>query len=311
MAYENRQHVSDEQRRDFLKALGVGGAVATGATLPELRDAVSGEAATEELAPVGQSIAAELGGELDSGLVRSQEAELVEALEALPALAETGVGEEPGEEFASIAAAGRPLYDHFEEVDFFEATSQHLPAFTYDYLTESVSAFVGSEVTAEPLSKVGLTEGEAVDLVASVVVDADQLKHNHWVVSPDISRENIEDAAALPPLTKGAMGGALLWLEDLDDKLWRWQTILTDGALADAEWHARSMAAGFQLVNEGAKAIADESAALSDGELGALLSTGFAVQALAQSLLPQDVYWVKEEMRADRRTDLETVTKEF
>ncbi|WP_115864454.1 twin-arginine translocation signal domain-containing protein [Halorussus litoreus] len=311
MAYENRQHVTDEQRRDFLKALGVGGAVATGATLADVRHAVSGESATEELAPVGQAIRSNLGGQLDSGVIRSRETELVGALEALPALAESGVGEEPGDDFARIAAAGRPLYDHFAEVGFFEATSDNLPAFTYDYLTESVSAFVGSEVTAEPLSKVGLTEQEAVDLVASVVTDADQLRHNHWVVSPDISREDVEDAAALPPLTKGAMGGAMLWLEDLDAKLWRWQTMLTDGALADAEWHARSMAAGFQLVNEGAKAIADESAALSDGELGAILSTGFAMQALAQSLLPQDVYWITEEMRDERRTDLEMVTTEF
>lgn len=311
MGYEHRQRVTDEQRREFLKALGVGGAVATGATLTEVRDAVSGTASTEELAPVGQAISTALGGQLDSELIRSREADLVAALEALPEVADTGVGDEPGEAFGRIAAAGWPLYDHFDEVGFFEATSEHLPAFTYDYLRESVSAFVGSEVTAAPLSKVGLSEREAVDLVASVVTEADQLEHNHWVVSDQISREDIEDAAAIPPLTKGAMGGAMLWLDDLDSHVWRWQTLLAEDALADAVWHARTMAAGFQLVNEGAKAVADEEGELSNGELGATLSIGFAVQALAQSLLPQDVYWITEDMRAERRTDLETVTKEF
>lgn len=311
MAYENRQRVTDEQRRDFLKALGVGGAVATGAGLTEVRDAISGEVATEELAPIGQAISTSLGGGLDSDLIRSQETELVDALEALPAIAEAGIGSETGEEFTRIAEAGQPLYDHFDEIGFFEATSEHLPAFTYDYLTESVSAFVGSEATAAPLSKVGLSEQEAVDLVASVVTDADQLKHNHWVVSDQISREEIEDVATVPPLTKGAMGGVMLWLEDLDSHFSRRQPILTDEILADAVWHARSMAAGLQLVNEGAKAIADEEGTLSNGELGATLSIGFAVQALAQSLLPQDVYWITEEMRGERRTDLETVTKEF
>ena len=310
MAYENSQRVTDEQRRDFLKALGVGGAVATGASLTELRDAVSGEAATEELAPVGQSIMADLGGRLDSELIRTQETAFVEALESLSA-AGTGVGDEPGSEFERVAAAGQPLYDHFDEVGFFEATSEHLPAFTYEYLQNSAEAFVGSAASSAPLSKVGISEREAVDLVASVVTQSEQLKQNHWVVSEQISREDVEDAAAIPPLTKGAMGGAMLWLEDLDTKLWRWQTIHTDEALDAAVWHARSMAAGFQLVNEGAKTIADEEGSLSDGELGAMLSTGFAVQALAQSLLPQDVYWVTEEMRDERRTDLEMVTKEF
>jgi hypothetical protein len=144
-----------------------------------------------------------------------------------------------------------------------------------------------------------------------VGIGDDQLRHNHWVVSEQISRGDLEDVATIPPLTKGAMGGAMLWLEDLDSHFSRREPILTDEILADAVWHARSMAAGFQLVNEGAKAIADEEGSLSNGELGATLSIGFAVQALAQSLLPQDVYWITEEMRGDRRTDLETVTKEY
>jgi len=101
-------------------------------------------------------------------------------------------------------------------------------------------------------------------------------------------------------MTKAAAFGVLAWLNDLDEHLWQKQVLLTDDIYADAVWHARSMAAGLQLVSEGAAAVADGDGRFSDEELSALLTTGFAVQAIAQNRLPEDVYWVTEEMRAPR-----------
>jgi hypothetical protein len=80
--------------------------------------------------------------------------------------------------------------------------------------------------------------------------------------------------------------------------------LFTDEILEQAVWHGQSMAAGLQLMNEGARAIATGGAEYGERELTALLSTGFAVQTISQNLLPEDVYWITEEMRGPRRTDI-------
>lgn len=297
--------IDDEQRRDVLKALGITGAIAAGGvTLEEAQEAMSAEA-SEELAPVGQAIQAELGGNLDAGLIAGQQAALTEAASALPAAAEQGLPEdEPREDFERIASAGWPVYEHLTEVGFFESTTEHLPEFTPETLTESVRTFVGSEALARPLEGMDFTDEKGVDLVSTVVANAQQLSDHHWVATEEIPRAQIEFGEAIPPMTMGAAGGVLLWLDDLDLHLWQNEVLLTEDILADATWYGQSMAAGFQLMSEGARVIAEDSGALSDSELGALLSTGFAVQAISQGLLPQDVYWVTEEMRDPSRNGL-------
>lgn len=309
MTYENtNRHVSDEERRKFLKVLGVGGAVASGsATLSEVRDAYGG--GTEaDLAPIGQAIRADLAGELNAELLASQQSAIAERATGLTTVSERGFPESgPREDFASVAAAARPIYDHLATTGFFESTTEHLPEFTPEYLEESVQAFVGSEALAEPLDRVGFSGEEGVDMLATVIANAEELATHHWIATDAIPREQVEFGDAIPSMTRGAAGGALLWLEDLDTHLWQKQVLLTDEILSDAAWHGKSMAAGLQLMAEGARAVAAGNAELTNDQLGALLSTGFAVQAIAQNLLPQDVYWVTEEMRDLRRTDLETV----
>lgn len=311
MAYEHKEsRLTDDERRDFLKALGVGGAVAAGsASLSEVRDAVSAtQSAT--LAQIGQDIRADLSGTIDAGVVAAGQEALAESVAGLSAVTERGFPTEaPREEFAAVAAAGQPVHDHLLEVGFFESTSEHLPAFTPAYLEESLETFAGSTALTAPMEQLGFDGTAGVDLLATVVSNGEALSNRHWVASEEIPRGEIERIEHMPPVTRAASGGSLLWLEDLDRHLWQERAILTGSILEDAVWHAESMAVGFDLMAEGAKAIGAESTALGDDELGALLTTGFAVQTISQNLLPEDVYWVTEEMAADRRTDLEVITK--
>lgn len=295
--------MTDEHRRDFLKALGVGGAVAVGSvTMGDVQKAVEQAGTAEaaaELAPMGQAIAADLGGALDAELIAAQQGALAEATAGLPLAVERGFPEAaPREEFMAVAEAGRPMYEHLRDVGFFESTTEHLPEFHPEYLESAVQTVAGSQALVSSLEEFGLDGHEGVDLLATVVAEAENMAKYHWV-GGDIIREKLEFGKHVPPITQSAVGGTLLWLEDLDQHFWEAQTILTDEMLEKAVWHAQSMAAGLHLVSEGTAVIAEESGTLSDSELAATLGTGFAVQAIAQSLLPTDVYWVREEMRAD------------
>lgn len=300
-----QQHVSDDERRDFLKALGVGGAVAVGsATLSDVREAVPAKSA-EEVATIGEAIREDLTGSLDASLIASQQAQFADATTALPAVAEKGLPEDGARnDFEQVAAAGWPVYEHLADVGFFESTTSHISEFTPEYLAESTRAFVGSEALAAPLTELGLSEQDGFDLVATVMANAEQLSNYHWIATDQIPREKVELGQFVPPMTKATAGGVLLWLEDLDQHLWKKSAILTDEIVADAAWHGHAMAAGYQLMTEGAKVIADGEQALSESELGALLSTGFAVQAISQALLPTDVYWITDEMRGPAHSDV-------
>lgn len=311
MVNEYERRLTDEERREFLKVLGVGGAVAAGsATLGDVRETVAGETTTE-LAPVGQAVQSDLAGELDAGLLASSQAEFAEQAVAMETALEKGLpqGGEPREEFAHVAAAGRPVYDHLLELGFFESTTERLPEFTPEYVEDSVRRFVSVAALTTPLERLDFSETELVDLLATVVTHRRELSEHHWIATDALPRERIEFGEHIPPVTQGAAGGVLLWLESLDQHLAQHGVLMTDDILADAVWDARTMAAGFQLMTEGAKAIAEESGEFSDDELAAMLSSGFALQAVGQNLLPQDAYWITEEMRADREIDLETPTR--
>lgn len=301
MVTENTgRRISDEDRREFLKVLGLGGAVAVGsASLSDVQTAVTAGESTQ-LAQVGNDIRSELTGTLDASVVADGQAELASAVGGLSAAAEQGLPAEQRSEFTAIAAAGQPIYDHLETTGFFESTDQHLPAFEPGYLESALSTFVASEALTEPLASMGLTGGAGVDLLSEVVANAEELNTYHWVASEEIPREQVQFGEKIPAMTKAASFGVLAWLDDLDEHLWQKQVLLTDDIYADAVWHARSMAAGLQLVSEGAAAVAAGDGRFSDEELSALLTTGFAVQAIAQNLLPTDVYWITEEMRAPR-----------
>jgi hypothetical protein len=306
MGYETREqrHISEEDRRGFLKVLGLGSAVAVGsATLDDVTPAVS-ETTAEELAPIGQEIQADLSGNLDATLLANQQDKFVESAGVLGSTVYELSEEGPRDEFATIADAGQPIVDHLADVDFFETTTQQIPTLTPSYLETVAKTFVGSEVLTAPLDDIGLVDGEGVDLVATVIANAEDLSTYHWAATDEIPRQQVERGEFIPPMTRAASEGVLLWLADLDKHLWQKKPLVTDDLLAKATWHARSMAAGFQLMTEGARVVADGTGSVSDGELAALLTTGFAIQAISSALLPQDVYWITEDMRAPRESTM-------
>ena len=303
MAHETTRHVNDEERREFLKALGVTGAAAAGSiTIEEVRNGVSAEGTTD-LAPIGQAIQSDLAGNLNSSLLTSQQTALASAAGALPATIKRGLPmDAPREEFQSVADEGRPVYDHLLKTGFFESTTEHLPEFTPAFIEQSLGRFVESASLASPLEALGFTDEELVELVATVGAHRERLGDRHWIATDELPRAQMEIGEHIPPMTQGAAGGVLLWLEDLDHHLWQQQVLLTEDHLADAVWDARAMAAGFQLMAKSAKHIAQGTGTLTDEELTALLSSGFALQTVAQNLLPQDAYWVTEEERAPQQS---------
>lgn len=300
--------VDEASRRELLKLLGVTSTVAVGGvTLEELRETAS-VPRDEELARVGRAIRADLSGSIDADYVETQQAALVEAASALPEVREKGLpAGEPRNDFGAVATAQRGIYDHLVDVGFFQSTTDRLPDFSVEYLESNVRQFARSEALAAPLAAMGLDGTEGVDLLATVVDNARRIGERHWIATDELPREQIELGDFVRPMTRAAAGGGMLWLDDLDLHLWQDKVLISEQVLSDAVWHARATAAGFQLMSEGAKAIGNENAALTDRELTALLTTGFAVQAISQSLLKQDAYWITEEMRASRRTDLETI----
>lgn len=308
-AYQNR-YVPDEDRRELLKALGVMGTITVGgASLAELQ-ANTPATAPDELASIGDAIRSDLAGSIDAALLTTQQTELASATTALDAVTERGIPVDAARnEFAPVAEAGRPMYDHLNDVGFFESTTTHLPRFNPGFLTDAVGTFAASETLTEPLAELELTNGAGLDLIAEVVANAEALSTHHWVATDEINRDQIEGGEHIPPMTMGAAGGALLWLEWLDDHLWRHHAILTEDILADAVWHGRSMGAGLYLMAEGAKTLAADQPSLADEELGAVLSTGFAVQAISQGLLTLDVAWINDDMRGEPDHDLATITE--
>lgn len=311
MGYEHaNRSVSDEDRREFLKVLGVTGAATTGGvTLSEVRDGIS-TAEGGELAPIGEAIRADLSGTLDADLLASAEAAFASEAASLPAVVEKGLPDgEAREEFAAVAEAGQPAYEHLVDVGFFESTTNHLPSFTPEYLVTSVERFVASEGLAEPLESVGLDGAEIVDLFAAIVNGRHELSNQLWLATDELPRERIRGGEYVPPMTQQAAGGTLLWMRDLDSHLAQHRVLLSDETLSAATWNAHAMAAGFHAMTDGARSIAEESSALSESELASLFTTGFSLQTIAQFLMLDEAYWITEEMRGSRRTDIETITR--
>lgn len=307
MANENIQHgrVTDEDRREFLKALGIGSAVAaSGVTLNEARNALGGTASGDELASIGEAVRADMAGNLNAGLIAEQQGAFADAVTSLPAALEGGLpAESPGTEFGAVAEAGWPVYDHLAEAGFFESTSQHLPTFTPALLTESVETFVASEPLAEPLAELGLTEQAGVDLVVPTVNQAEKLSYFHWLASEGIpAGHEINDV--LPPITERVTGGTLLWLQNLDAHLFQKQILITEEMLQDGLWDVQGMAAGFHVLSEGAKALAEDSGRFSNAELGSLLVTAIALEEIGQRLLPVDMHWITEDMRSPGNAEI-------
>lgn len=306
--YKEHTTVTDEERRELLKVIGVAGAVgASGVTLGELNDTVE-PTDVEALSSLGAALSEEMTGAVDADLLATQQGELATALAEAPAAIESGAAfEEPGTAFDKIAQAGWGTYDHLEETGFFETLSEEMPAFNPERLTTSTQAFLGSSAAVEPLAELDLGGTAGVDLVVPIINQAEKLSHFHWIASGDIPADHhLTDV--LPPISQRAAGGVLLWLQNLDDHLYQDQVLMNEQILADGIWEVRGMTAGFHLMTEGAKAIGAGSDRFTDAELGALFTTSIALQEVAQRMLPVHMHWIDEETRDPGNAEIDAVT---
>lgn len=289
--------VSDEERRQFLKALGIGGAVAaTGFTLDELRDVVS-EESSDELAKRGEAIRESLTDGLDAELLVTEAAALADRIERVPKL---GVPDDPGASmYKHLTEPGWRIDNHLANVGFFATAEANLPAFTPEHISSTTRELIRTGSLTTSLSDVSFDERRQTELVVDVVANSEQLAH--WV--PTWFYENAElnddepvQPENVPPLHRRAAAGALLWIDGLDWHLWQNEVLLTDQIVADAIRDVRAMLGGYYLFASAAEQLARGE--ITDEELTALITGSTAILIASQNDLAADAIYITDAMRA-------------
>lgn len=295
-----QRKITDEDRRNFLKILGVGGIIAGSSfTLEEVGSAVeAGE--TAELAAMGQAIRNDLTGKLDAALLNTEIANTASQIERIPELHAAGIPAEQGTEYQELAAPAWAIHDHLKSVGFFESVETHLPAFTAAHIESAARELVRTDTVITALSELGFDDQEQVALVTGAATNSDRLAE--WVPTnllADAAAEgfNVDHVA---PLQERAVAGSLLWVDDLDRHLWQSEVLISDEMFDAGLWDTRTMLAGVHLVATVAGDIAEEASVLSDSQLTAALTGGTALAITGQEDVAADLYRVSDEMRAPR-----------
>jgi hypothetical protein len=297
------ERLSDEERRDFLKALGVTGAAATGGaaidevTLGELREVVTVES-TDELARRGEAIRSDLTGKLDASLLGSEMAGVGDTIDRLSEVRAVEIPERGEELYSELTNAAWRIDEHLTEVGFYASAEANLPRFKSDHIEATTKQLIHTESLAGALSEVGFDERERTAIVANVVNQADHLAlwEPTWVFEEAEVGEVNPDYVA--PLHERAADGALLWIDGLDKHLRQNRALITDQMLDDGLADVRAMLGGFYLLSDAAKRLADGK--VSDAELTALVSGSTAMLIASQTDLQYDLVRITDEMRAPR-----------
>lgn len=297
MTYETPE-IDHEERRQFLKVLGIAGAAAAGSelTVSELRNAVENDGAAE-LAAMGQAIRADLTADLDAALIETELANIGAQIERVPELAAMGVPAQDSTVYQEVATPVWRVYDHLREADFFAAAEVNLPAFTADHIESTARELVAAEPLAAALTETGFNEKEITALISNVATNRGHLAR--WVPTKEIP-EGVEfDLEHVAPLHQRAMGGVALWIEDLDMRLWQMEYLLTDDLIEQGMWDVKSMLGGANLVSLAARDVAG-AADLTDSQFTAALTAGTASMIMGQEDLTNDLYRITDDMRAPR-----------
>lgn len=292
-----KPQVTERERRVLTESLGMSDADRT-LTIPELRDGVDAEA-DATFQSVGPAVRGDLTGDLDSDLIDDALAEMESRMERLSEVREVGVpgGETEADElYREFIAPAWEVYDHLAEVGFFESLEANLPAFTEEAIDTTANQLVTAETLVEALSDIGFDDHEQTVLLSNVVNNKTRL--SRWVPTSDIP-EGVEfDVEYVPPLHQRSMGGALLWVNALDDHLWRKEILVTEEILDDAFWYTKAILGGLHMMLRGVRAIAAEDDDLTDAETTAALVGGSAVAIVNQEEMMKDVFWINEDDRA-------------
>jgi hypothetical protein len=292
-----KPQVTEQERRVLTDSLGVTDD-SESVTVTDLRADVETET-SEEFRSVRLAVREDLSGELDPELIDEALAELSEQLDRLAEIRAAGIpdGETEAEEvYRELIEPAWEAYDHLADVGFFESLDSNLPAFTEEAIETTAGQLIASEKLMAGLSDNAFDEHEQTVLLSNVVNNKTRL--SRWVPTKDIP-EGVEfDVEYIPPLHQRSMGGALLWVNALDDHLWRKEILVTEEILDDAYWYTKAILAGLYTMMRGARAFASDDGDLDDAEATAALLGGSALTIVNQEEMMKDVFWINEEDRA-------------
>lgn len=289
--------ITAEDQRNLVQNLGVEGTKGRTLTLERLSGALEAET-DPAFTSMGESIRTDLPSQLDGEMLEVALSDIATKLGQLSEVRDAGVPDEPTGGYSDIVEPGRRVYDHFEDVGFFETVEENLPRFTPEHIAHTARELVFADPLKAALGDIGFTEREKVALLMSVVNNNTRLAR--WVPTNEIPTDEVEfDVSVVPPLHQRAVGGALLWIDNLDQHLWQNEVLITEEVLDDAVWHVKAMLGGLYAVVMAANDVAGEGT-LSDGQLTAALTAGSAIDIISQEELMKDVYYITDEMRAPR-----------
>jgi len=297
MTYETPQ-IDHDERRKFLKVLGITGAAAVGGDLAigELREAA--DEPGPELAALGEAIRNDLSGSLDAAVLETGLASIGTQIERIPELGAAGFPAADSTAYQELAEPVWTVHDALAEVGFLASAEEHLPPFTGEHIESTARALVGAEALAGTLLDSGFTEEELTTLFSGVATSRERL--SLWMPTQAIP-EGVEfDLEHVAPLHQRAMGGAALWIDDLDTYLWQAEYLIPEAQLRKGLWDVKEMLGGAALFTAAAHDIAGP-ARLSDSQLTAALTAGTASMILGQEDLTNDVYRLTD----DQRTPIE------
>lgn len=266
-------------------------------TLDELRRTIDAET-DPEFASMGEAIRSDLTARLDGDLLEEELANLAAQIDRLSEVREAGIPEgdgEPEELYRELVEPGWRVYDHLEEVGFFESVEANLPAFTPEHVEHTAHELVQAEPLTEALDECGFDDHEQTVLVMNVVNNNTRL--SRWTPTKEIPDGVEFNTEFVPPLHQRAMGGVLLWVKNLDVHLWQKRILITDEILDDGYWDVKAMLGGLYLMVQAARDIATDGS-LTDAQLTAALTAGAAIMITNQEEIVKDVFWITEEMRS-------------
>ena len=295
----NRPQVTAEDQRELVRNLGISRSVTSERpTLAELREAIDAET-DPEFASMGEAIRSDLSGKLDANLLEEALSDMRTQMERLPEVREEGIPEgetEPEELYRELIAPAWRVYDHLEEVGFYESAEANLPRFTPRHIEHTATELIRADPLTEALADCGFDEREQTVLMMNVVNNNDRLAQ--WVPTKDIPDGVEFNVEHVPPLHQRAMGGSLLWIKALDVHLWQKKILITEEILDDGYWHIKALLGGLYVMTQAAHDIADDGGSLTDAQLTSALSASAAIMIINQDEVMKDMFWITEEMRA-------------
>ena len=146
------------------------------------------------------------------------------------------------------------------------------------------------------LAEAGLSERERTAVVVDAVNENQRLAQ--WVSTASLPADpEGYDPDDVAPLHQRALGGGLLWIDELDQHLWQREAILTEELLETGLWDVKRILAGTHLFVSAARDLAGPEE-LTDSQLAAALAGGSAVAVRGQEALADDLFRVNDAERA-------------